>query len=91
MTDHPATFRGRTEGDERIDWDDHATIHLREEGSSVLDGFKTIHSGTFAQMVAMLAHMSAERRNQYVIEKAGDRVYGAAEAVELAGRPDFPG
>ncbi|MBC7160017.1 MAG: hypothetical protein H5U21_08220 [Porphyrobacter sp.] len=91
MTDHPSTIRAAMPHSDRIDWDDHASIHLADDGQGLFDGLKALHRGTLAQMVAMVAAMPDDERVRYVIQKAGDRRLEAAEIMALAGRSDFPG
>lgn len=90
MADHPSTFRGATGELDQIDWADRATIHLRDQGDGILQGMTALHSGSFAEMVEMIARMPAANRQAYVIQKAGDRLFGPAEIAELAARGDFP-
>ncbi len=47
-------------------------------------------SGTFAQIINHIMLLPEGERSQYVIQKAGDRAYTAAEAERLAARSDFP-
>lgn len=71
-------------------WNDHATVLTREAAEGLFHGFAALHAGPFADMVRMVARMSAEERDGLVIEKSGDRQYGPAEIVALAHRADFP-
>jgi len=91
MTDHPSTYKADDTGYDSLDWSDHATIHRKDDGQGVLDGLKAIHSGTLAQMVAMVSRMPDEERTLYVIQKAGDHRLDTREIMALAHRPDFPG
>jgi hypothetical protein len=91
MVDHPTTFRGESGGSGRIDWDDFASIHRKNDGGGVLDAMKRVHSGTLAEMVALIRNMPADRRGDYVIQKSGDRRLEVAEIMALAQRNDFPG
>ncbi|AKH41742.1 hypothetical protein FHS61_002231 [Altererythrobacter atlanticus] len=91
MTDHPSTFRGEGGNPEGIEWDDHATVHEKGDGRGVLDGFKALHSGTLAEMVALVSRLPEEERAGLVIQKAGDHLLGPAEIMALASRKDFPG
>ena len=91
MTDHPSTFRAADTDPDGIDWDDGATIHRRDDGHGVLDAMKAINRGTLAEMVQMIADMPEDQRNEYVIQKVGDRRYETAEIMALASRSDFPG
>jgi hypothetical protein len=41
-------------------------------------------------MIRHIVSLPEGERDRYVIEKAGDREYSAAEAVELSKHEDFP-
>ena len=56
----------------------------------MLDGAKSIRSGTFAELVRYVAALPEEKRAGYYIEKAGDREFHADEIVRLHEREDFP-
>ncbi|MGV3512316.1 MAG: hypothetical protein ACO1OX_09970 [Novosphingobium sp.] len=71
-------------------WSDHAVILRREAADGVFHGFASLHSGTFADMVRMVARMPDGERSMLVIEKSGDRQYSPAEIQALAHRIDFP-
>lgn len=72
-------------------WQDHATILRREAADGVFHNFASLHGGTFAAMVQLVARMSEGERAGLVIEKSGDRQYGPAEIMALSRRADFPG
>ncbi|WP_333836208.1 hypothetical protein [Novosphingobium sp.] len=84
------TIRGESHDEAHDFWRDHATIVTRDAAGSVLHGFAVLHSGTFAEMVRLMARMPEADRSELVIEKSGDRSYGPQEAVELFARSDFP-
>ena len=88
MTDHPSTYGADETFREGIQWDDRASIHKKDDGQGLFDAMKGLHRGSFAEMVRMLAAMPD--RDEFVIQKAGDRAFSAAEAVELSKRDDFP-
>lgn len=71
-------------------WNVHATIVTREAAGGLLHGFAALHSGSFAQMVGLLARRPEADRADLVIERSGDRNYGPEEALELYGREDYP-
>ncbi|NLR72375.1 hypothetical protein HGI47_15990 [Novosphingobium sp. ERN07] len=71
-------------------WTDHATVLRREAADGVFHGFATLHSGSFADMVRMVARMPEGERVNLVIEKSGDRQYNPAEIMALRTRSDFP-
>ena len=86
----PTTFRAEPGGHPTgIQWDDHASIR-RVGTNGLLSEFNILHQGTFAQMIAMMARMSANERSGLVIEKAGDREFGPEEVMALYQRRDFP-
>lgn len=71
-------------------WTDHATVLRREAADGVFHGFATLHSGSFADMVRLVARMPEGERTNLVIEKSGDRQYNPAEITALRTRGDFP-
>ncbi|KRA83523.1 hypothetical protein [Altererythrobacter sp. Root672] len=91
MTDHPSTFRAFTTKAEGVDWNDHASIHLKDDGGGLLDAMKILYRGTLAEMVAMICRMPEAQRNRYTIQKSGDHRLELYEIMSLAARPDFPG
>lgn len=87
----PTTFRAEpAENCGKIAWDDHASIRRLGSGG-VFHDFRILHQGTFAQMVGMLARMSANERAGLIVEKSGDREFGPEEVMRLYKCPDFPG
>ncbi len=90
MSDHPSTYKGRTLETGEHAWQDRAALHRKDDGDGVLDGMKALRRGTFAEMIRHLALLPEGERDGYVIEKAGDREYSAAEAAALYEREDFP-
>ncbi|QUL38571.1 hypothetical protein [Erythrobacter sp. JK5] len=89
MTDHPSTFRGGLDRDGGIDWDDRASLH-RSDSAGMAESAGALRRGSFSEMIRHLARLPEQEREKYVIEKAGDRRYSAAEAAALALRDDFP-
>jgi len=87
---HPSTFKAVRTHSEGIAWDDHASIHIKDDGQGLFDGLKGVHRGTLAQMVQMISNMPEDLRGKYVIQKAGDHKLGTAEIMSLAEREDFP-
>lgn len=71
-------------------WSDHATVLRREAADGVFHSFASLHSGSFADMVRMVARMPEAERATLVIEKAGDRQYDPAEIMALNARADMP-
>ena len=89
----PTTFRAEPSGDpkrEGVHWNDHASIR-RIGTNGLFSDFSILHQGTFAQMIEMMARMSANERSGLIIEKAGDREFGPEEVMALYRRTDFPG
>lgn len=87
---HPSTFRAVRTNPEGIAWDDHASVHKKDDGGGVLDSMKGLYRGSLAEMVALVSHMPENERDGYVIQKAGDHRLGAGEIMALAQREDFP-
>lgn len=90
MTDHPSTYHADPENVGRIDWDDRASLHRKDDGHGVLDGAKGLRRGTLAELIRHVQLLPEEERGKYVIQKAGDRRLGLAEIEALAARKDFP-
>jgi hypothetical protein len=90
MTDHPGTFKGNTAASGEVAWDDRAAILPAKQAGEFAGGGVPLMRGTFAEMIHRIALLTEQDRAGYVIEKAGDRTYSAAEAMALASRPDFP-
>lgn len=90
MADHPSTFRGESTHVAGGEWNDRASIHKADEESSLFNGANRLRSGTLAEMVAHIMAYPPERRDAFVIEKAGDHRLGRAEIEALAARDDFP-
>jgi hypothetical protein len=85
----PTTFRAEPADCAGIDWNDHASIRRAGSGG-VFHEFKSLHHGTFAEMVALVARMNESERAGLVIEKAGDREFGPEEVLELYKCSNFP-
>ncbi|MXP43459.1 hypothetical protein [Allopontixanthobacter sediminis] len=90
MTDHPSTYHADPENVGRIDWDDRASLHRKDDGHGVLDSAKGLRRGTLAELVRHVQLLPEEERQKYVIQKAGDHRLGTAEIEALAAREDFP-
>lgn len=91
MTDHPSTFDAADSNSGPVEWDDHASVHLKHDSQGLFFGLKTVHSGTLAEMVGMVSRMPEDERENYVIQKAGDHRLEIDEIMALAAREDFPG
>jgi hypothetical protein len=90
MADHPSTYKGTPVESGEHAWDDRAALHAKATSDGIVSGGNALMRGTFAEMIRRLAEMPEETRDDYVIEKAGDREYSAAEALALASHEDFP-
>ena len=91
MSDHPSTYEGTPTGKAgHINWDDRAALHRKGEGDGVLDGATALQRGTFAEMIRHLMLYPEDERDQYTIEKLGDREFSAGEAAALYDDPAFP-
>ncbi|MDE2404343.1 MAG: hypothetical protein KGM17_06720 [Sphingomonadales bacterium] len=93
MAHNPTTFAGEP-GDDRIDWDDAATLHHRDPGLTggvgLLHGFTALRRSNFADLIRFVAALPEDERRQYMIERAGDRSYEPHEIAALYQRADFP-
>lgn len=90
MTDHPSTFNGETTGLDEAMWEDRASIVAAGPDAPLGEGGATLMRGSFAEMIRHITHMPENERRNYIVRKAGDRIYTAEEAVALAGAPNFP-
>ena len=90
MTDHPSTFHADPENIGKIDWDDRASLHRKDDGAGVLDAGNALRRGTLTEMIRHVTLLPAEERSHYVIQKAGDHRLELAEIEALAQRDDFP-
>ncbi len=88
---HPSTFKAVRTTQDGIAWDDHATVHRKDDGQGLFDAMKGLNRGTLAEMVALIASMPEGDRGNFVIQKAGDHRLDTPEIMALAGRKDFPG
>ncbi|MDE2620374.1 MAG: hypothetical protein KGL54_09460 [Sphingomonadales bacterium] len=89
MAHNPTTFAGEP-GDDRLDWDDAATLHHRANGAGLLHGFTALRRSTFADLIRFVANLPESERSHYMIDRAGDRSYEPHEIVALYQRADFP-
>lgn len=90
MSDHPSSFGGTPRKIGETEWNDRASLHRIDDSDGVLDGMRALRRGTFAELIRHIVLLPEDERGKYMIEKAGDREYSAAEAVALALRDDFP-
>lgn len=90
MADHPSTYKGVPSKGGETEWNDRAALHAVSTADGILSGGNALQRGTFAEMIRHIAAMPEEKRDEYLIEKSGDRQYSAAEAMELMRHPEFP-
>ena len=90
MSNSPSTFRGEGSGPAGIEWGDSAELHKAEDGG-VMNRFKTIRRGTFAELVTFVMSLPEANQPLYSIAKAGDRRFQIGEIRDIFRRSDFPG
>ena len=90
MSDHPSTFGSSTKPSGEQAWNDRATILPVSQDGQDAGASVPLQRGTFAQMIRHLLLLPEAERQGYVIQKAGDRLYSADEAIALASEPGFP-
>jgi hypothetical protein len=73
-----------------VDWDHFAELHRCEDGGGLLSAFKSVRSGTLAELVHVVASLPEQERGYYSIVKTGDHRLEHAEIMALAARPDLP-
>ena len=75
-----------------IDWAAAAQVHERDDGGSdMFYEFKTLKTGTLAEMVAWVIALPVDQKARVVIDAAGVGSLNIHDIGTLAGRPDFPG
>ena len=90
MSDHPTTFRADPDPHGAGFWEDRAALHRADNAGGLLDAATALRRGSFAELVAYVMLLPEEERQDYVIEKLGDREYRADEIADLAARADYP-
>lgn len=90
MVDHPSTFGAEDGVAREPEWHDRAALHLASQSDGVLSHATALRRGSFVELIQQMMAMPEAERQRYVIEKAGDREYGADEIAELARHPSFP-
>lgn len=92
MSDHPTTTHAESGSSDysAVEWDDRASLHLVGQSDGLLVDATAVRRGSFAELIRQMMALPDEERRRYVIEKAGDRQYGADEVARLAQRADFP-
>lgn len=73
-----------------INWDAPARLHERNDGGSdMFYDFKTLKSGSLAELIAHVMALPAEDRQRVVIDSASGSI-NIRDITTLAARPDFP-
>ncbi|MFC0205494.1 hypothetical protein [Novosphingobium soli] len=90
MSDTPSTIEASETSSRSYPWDDTADLHRCEDGGGLFHNFKTIRSGTVAELIRFVMGMPEERQDDYAIEKAGDHTLRIGEIRNLFRRADFP-
>ena len=75
-----------------IKWDAAAQVHERDDaGSDMFYEFKTLKTGTLAELVEYVVSLPTDQKARVVIDAAGVGSLNIHDIVNLAARPDFPG
>ena len=75
-----------------IKWDAAAQVHERDDGGSdMFYEFKTLKTGTLAELVAYVIALPVDQKARVVIDAAGVGSLNVHDITNLAARPDFPG
>ena len=90
MSDTPGTTQGNAGGASGFGWDDSAELHKCADGGGLFHRFKTIRRGTFAELIDFIMELPEEVREDYAIQKGGDRLFKIGDIRSLFRRPDFP-
>lgn len=74
-----------------VNWDAAAQIHERDDGGSdMFYNFKTLKSGSLAELITYVMEMPMEQRERLVIDAAGIGSLNIHDVGLLAEREDFP-
>lgn len=90
MSDTPTTIETSSTGGHGYAWTDLAELHKAKDGGGLLHSFKSIRSGTVADLIAFVMDMPADMQNEYSIDKLGDHTLDITEIRRLRSRADFP-
>lgn len=75
-----------------VNWDAAAQVHERDDGGSdMFYDFKTLKSGSLAELVAYVMALPMEQRVRVVIDAVGVGSLNIHDVALLAERNDFPG
>ncbi len=87
---NPSTFKAEPNDKSRPNWDDHASLHRKNDGGGVLSDLKAVRQGSLAELIRFVISLPAAEQNRYVIEKSGDHRLDIGEILALSRRSDFP-
>lgn len=74
-----------------VNWDTPARLHERDDGGSdMFYDFKTLRSGSLAELVGHVMALPPAERQRVVIDSASGSI-AIQDIAALAARPDFPG
>ncbi len=90
MSDTPSTIHGGDGTPTGFAWHDSAELHRCEDGGGLFHRFKTLRRGTVAELIEFIMDIPEEKREDYAIQKDGDRTFKYAEIQALYRRADFP-
>lgn len=90
MSDSPSTIQADGEPSGGFGWNDSAELHKCEDGGGLFHRFKTIRRGTFVELINFVMDLPEEKREDYAIQKDGDRTFKIGEIRALFRRDDFP-
>lgn len=90
MSNTPSTIQNDGSASHGFGWNDAAELHKCEDGGGLFHRLKTIRRGTMAELIHFVMELPEEKREDYAIQKDGDRMFKIGEIRSLARRPDFP-
>lgn len=90
MSDSPSTIQGDSDLPTGFGWNDSAELHKCEDGGGLFHRFKTLRRGTMAELIHFVMDLPEEKREDYAIQKDGDRMFKIGEIRTLFRRADFP-
>ena len=90
MSDIPSTIQAGGGEPTGFAWNDSAELHKCEDGGGLFHRFKTLRRGTVAELIEFVMDLPEEKREDYAIQKDGDRTFKIGEIRALYRRSDFP-
>lgn len=90
MNDTPSTIQTGGTTPTGFAWNDSAELHKCEDGGGLFHRFKTLRRGTVAELIEFVMDLPEEKREDYAIQKDGDRTFKIGEIRALYRRSDFP-